>query len=109
MKLIVAILSGEDASIVLDEFLKHGLKVTKISSTGGFLKTGNTTLLSGVDEAKVEQAIGLMRGALQSGPIIIDSQSSFVHTSHFDAIASLGSASSGGTIFILDVERFVRF
>jgi len=45
MKLILAIVSDEDGQKVMDELSEHGFGVTKLCSSGGFLKSGNTTLL----------------------------------------------------------------
>lgn len=54
MKLIITIVQDQEAPHLLDSLTKRGLKVTKLASTGGFLKQGNTTLMIGVDDGQVE-------------------------------------------------------
>ena len=56
MKLVFAIVSNDDATTVMRELNKEGFQVTKLASTGGFLRVGNVTLLVGTDEEKVEKA-----------------------------------------------------
>ena len=57
MKLIIAIVSNEDSSIVMKELVKEKYFVTKLSSTGGFLKSGNTTLMIGAKDADIDAII----------------------------------------------------
>ena len=52
MKLIYAIINSDDAQRVQTKLTKQGYTVTKLASTGGFLKVGNTTFLIGVEEAR---------------------------------------------------------
>ena len=55
MKLVVAIVQGEDAGRTAQALNNAGLSVTKLASSGGFLQQGNATLLIGVDEDRVDQ------------------------------------------------------
>ncbi|MFA6611949.1 MAG: cyclic-di-AMP receptor, partial [Bacilli bacterium] len=57
MKLIIAIVSNEDSSLVMKELVKEKYFVTKLSSTGGFLKSGNTTLMIGAKDTDVDAII----------------------------------------------------
>ena len=52
MKLIIAIVQDEDASRLVNQLMKAGIGVTKLATTGGFLRAGNTTLLIGVDRSR---------------------------------------------------------
>jgi uncharacterized protein YaaQ len=61
MKLIVAILRDEDVENVSHALLDCDFRVTRIASTGGFLRRGNTTLMIGVEDEKVDQAISVIR------------------------------------------------
>ena len=55
MKLIYVIVRNVDSGHVLEELCK--VLCYKLSSTGGFLREGNTTLMIGTDEDKVEEVI----------------------------------------------------
>ena len=56
MKLIIAIVQDEDASRLISNLMSEGYSVTKLATTGGFLRAGNTTLLLGIDDEKIEKA-----------------------------------------------------
>jgi uncharacterized protein YaaQ len=60
MKLIIAILRDEDSDQVLQALIQEEFRVTRIASTGGFLRRGMTTLMIGVEDEKVDQAIYLV-------------------------------------------------
>ena len=60
MKLIIAIVQDEDASRLVNQLMKNGYGVTKLATTGGFLRAGNTTLLVGVEDNKLEGAMGVI-------------------------------------------------
>jgi uncharacterized protein YaaQ len=61
MKLIIAILRDEDCEAVSQALVSSGFGVTRIASTGGFLRRGSTTMMVGVDDDKVERAMELVR------------------------------------------------
>ena len=61
MKLIIAIIRDEDNETVSHALIKQGFRVTRIASTGGFLRRGSSTLMVGVDEEQLDQAIDLIR------------------------------------------------
>lgn len=60
MKLILAILRDHDCEPVTNSLVAAGFGVTRIASTGGFLRRGSTTMLVGVDDDKVDEAIQLV-------------------------------------------------
>jgi len=60
MKLIIAIVRDVDAGSVIERLVSGGYRVTRVASTGGFLRRGNVTLLIGVDEGKVQAVIDLL-------------------------------------------------
>ena len=53
MKLILAIIQDHVAQDVLHELSENKIRATKLSSTGGFFKKGNTTILIGLEDEKV--------------------------------------------------------
>lgn len=60
MKMIVAILQDEDADTVTKALMNSELCVTEIASTGGFLRQGSSTLMIGVDDEAVDEAIQMI-------------------------------------------------
>ena len=61
MRLIIAILRDADGEDVLRALLDADFRVTRIASTGGFMRRGNSTFLIGVEKEKVETAVQLIR------------------------------------------------
>lgn len=60
MKMIVAIVSDEHAEPVMQALMKSELHATRIASSGGFLRQGSSTLMVGVEQDEVDQAIQLI-------------------------------------------------
>ena len=54
MKLVLAIVSNDDASAVTSALTKNNFYMTRLSTTGGFLRAGNTTLIVGTEDDLVE-------------------------------------------------------
>lgn len=61
MKMIVAILKDDDVDAVLHALTTDGFRVTRVASTGGFFRKGNTTLMIGVEDGQVNSAIQTLR------------------------------------------------
>ena len=66
MKLIVAIVQDEDAGRLVSALMDKGFGVTKLATTGGFLRAGNTTLISGVEDDKLQDALGVIEKICKS-------------------------------------------
>lgn len=64
MKLIIVIVKDHDADPVTQALTAENFRVTRIASTGGFLRAGVATLLIGVEDEDVEVAIGILRQGL---------------------------------------------
>ena len=60
MKLLLAIVQDADVNFLMDALTENGYRVTRLSTTGGFLKKGNTTLLIGVEEEKLEEVLDII-------------------------------------------------
>ena len=67
-KLIIAIIRDSDAGAVLNALVTENFRATRIASTGGFLREGNTTLIIGVEATKVDQAIAIVKSACETTP-----------------------------------------
>ena len=107
MKLIVAIVQDQDASSLIEDLTEHKYRVTKLTSTGGFLKAGNTTLLIGIEEEHVETVVNLIERNCKTREI---TTSLMTVTMPGDTYIPypLEVKVGGATLFILDVERHIR-
>lgn len=107
MKLIIAIIHDEDNRKVMDALNENGFIVTKLCSTGGFLKAGNTTLLIGVDEDKVQEVISIIEKKSKMRKQMINSTP--YNTAGIPImIEPIEITVGGATIFVTDVERFEK-
>jgi uncharacterized protein YaaQ len=61
MKLIIVIIRDEESDEISQSLVQGEFRVTRIASTGGFLRRGMTTLMIGVEDEKVDEAIQLVR------------------------------------------------
>ena len=57
MKIILAIIQDKDSNRLSNELIDANIRATKLSSTGGFLKAGNSTFIVGIEDERVEEAL----------------------------------------------------
>ncbi len=111
MKMVLAIVHSDDGDSVTEALTMEGYIVTKLATTGGFLRRGNTTLLLGVPEEKVKEVISLIkRESGKREQIIYNmpySQTSGVPVAGYNAIPNTVDV-GGATIFVMDVEHFEK-
>jgi uncharacterized protein YaaQ len=85
MKLILAIIPDSDNEEVSQSLVNRGFRVTRIASTGGFLRRGSTTLMIGTEDDQVDHAFETIR--LSLGP-------------------ASESGASRANLFVLNVDQF---
>lgn len=107
MKLIIAIVQDQDAISLIDDLTEKNYRVTKLASTGGFLKSGNTTLLMGVEEDCVNEVISIVDRNCKTREITTSLLNTTVPGETYIPYP-LQVKVGGGTLFILDVERHIR-
>ncbi len=105
MKLVIAVVQDLDADDVVDALTENNFRVTRVASTGGFFRQGNTTLFCGVADEKVPPLIAMLRKTCKRRnrmmPIAPHS------AEHPMTVGAYVEVTVGGaTIFILDVEHF---
>lgn len=107
MKLVVAIVQDQDAGSLIADLTDKEFRVTKLASTGGFLKAGNTTLLIGVDDELVEDVTRIIEENCKTREI---TTSLLTVTMPGDTYIPypLEVKVGGATLFILDVEQHIK-
>lgn len=106
MKLIYAIVSDDDSTVVSKQLTKNGFFATKLASTGGFLMSGNTTFMICTDDEKVDAAIEVIKANSRKRTQMVPSSSNYGVGSYtpFPVEVTVG----GATIFVTNVERFEK-
>ncbi len=107
MKLIVAIVQDQDSPSLVQDLTDKEFRVTKLASTGGFLKAGNTTLLIGVEDDVVEDVIKVIEENCKTREI---TTSLLTVTMPGDTYIPypLEVKVGGAAVFVLDVEKHVK-
>ncbi len=106
MKFIIAIVSNEDAGKTVEQLSVNRFYVTKLSTSGQFLKGGNTTLLIGVADEKVQNVIEIIRSCASKRTIVKGGVESTLEGSLL--AKPIEVATGGAVVFVLDVDQFER-
>ncbi len=107
MKLILAIVHSEDGNKVMDTLNDAGFSVTKLATTGGFLRSGNVTLLVGTEEERVEEAISIFKERCHTRKHIMTTPISAGMAGMYMP-KPIEVEIGGATIFVMDVDRFEK-
>lgn len=109
MKLIYAIVRYDNEDEVIDALTQKHFSVTRLATTGGFLKKGNTTLLIGTDAEKVSEVIDIIKAECGKRQKIT------IHMPYISGTSMINCATmpmhvevGGATIFVVDVERYEK-
>ncbi len=108
MKLVLAIVHDEDGPKVMSELNKNGFSVTKLCSSGGFLRAGNTTLLVGVTEEKLDAVIEIIKQKSKSRKQAINSTMTPNNMGGMFMPYPVEVIVGGATIFVLNVDKFEK-
>ncbi len=107
MKLIIAIVNSDDSGAVSSALNKNGFFVTKMSTTGGFLRKGNTTLFIGTDDEKVDQVVEIIRThakkRVEKEPTVPPTE-----MGEFFTPIMVDVVVGGATVFVVDIARFEK-
>ena len=92
MKLVLAVVSNQAAEGITDGLLAAGFRATRLASTGGFRREGNTTIMMGVEDEDVEPVLAILRSGVQTkkAPVVLDSN---------------GQPSGRGAVFVLPLQN----
>lgn len=104
MKLIIAIVNYNDSNKVLNELSAHNIGVTKLSTTGGFLRNGNRTFLIGAEDERVPEILDILKEKCHSRKQYI-APTDIASSTYMPIEVVVG----GATVFVLDVDQFEKF
>ena len=106
-KLLIVIASDRDADFLIQKLVQRGYPATKVSSTGGFLKRGNATILSGVDAEDVDNVLAIIRSECRARTEFVAAQAlPFPESIH--PAEPVEVRVGGAIVFVIPVERFEK-
>ncbi|MBO8142063.1 MAG: cyclic-di-AMP receptor [Firmicutes bacterium] len=103
MKLILAVVEDDDATVLMDSLIENNFSATKLASTGGFLLRGNTTLLIGVEDEQVGDVLRIIRRVCVRRRKLLPQTSAEIPTS---VAMPMEVESGGAAVWVLDVDQF---
>lgn len=108
MKLIVAIVQDEDSKRLNEAFTKNGVRATRLSSSGGFMRAGNSTFLVGIESSKVDAALDIIKDVCSTRIQSIMAPPSYDFNFEMNLNYPIDVEVGGATVFVLDVEQFKK-
>ncbi len=109
MKLIIAIVQDKDSNRLSGELVKADFRATKLASTGGFLRAGNTTFMIGIDDDQVEAVMSVINKSCKIREQLVTPITPMSGTTDSYLPLPVEVQVGGATVFVMPVERFEHF
>ncbi len=109
MKSIVAIVQSDDAGTLSDALREKDFQSTLISSTGGFLREGNATILVGVQDGQVDAVLRIIKENCNTRTQFVNPMPPVMEPGELYMPQPVEVQVGGAVVFVLPVERFERF
>ncbi|KAA0560256.1 MULTISPECIES: cyclic-di-AMP receptor [Bacillaceae] len=109
MKVIMAVVQDKDSNRLSNALMEHNFRSTKLASTGGFLKSGNTTFIIGTEDIRVDKALQVIKENCQSRDQMVAPVSPMGGNADSYVPYPVEVAVGGATVFVLPVEQFHQF
>lgn len=108
MKLVIAVVQDDDADELVERLVKEKFSSTKLASTGGFLREGNTTLMIGVEEDRMEAVISIIKDICKSRKQTFTTPIPPTGSAGVFIPYPIDVMVGGATIFVVDIDRFEK-
>ncbi|MBY7141586.1 cyclic-di-AMP receptor [Virgibacillus sp. NKC19-3] len=109
MKLIIAVIQDKDSNRLTDALGEEKFQITKLATTGGFLKEGNTTLMIGCSDDYVDEALDVIRDNCSHREQMVAPISPMGGNADSYIPRPVKVEVGGATVFILPIESFYQF
>ncbi|MGA7910214.1 MAG: cyclic-di-AMP receptor [Candidatus Dormiibacterota bacterium] len=106
MKLIIAVVQGEDAQRTVAALAEAGMSSTRISSSGGFLQQGNATLLIGVEDSQVQGALKVIHENCHERSRYLTPVPPIAEPGEFFMAYPVEVQVGGATVFVVPVDSY---
>ncbi|HEY8446284.1 MAG TPA: cyclic-di-AMP receptor [Thermomicrobiales bacterium] len=108
MKLVIAIVQDEDVDGLTQALIDAGYRFTKISTTGSFLRTGNTSFLIGLEDEEVPNVMAILRRTCRRRTQIAVPYSPALEPGLLYMPENFEVEVGGAVVFVANVSRFER-
>lgn len=109
MKLVVAVVQDQDSNRLSNALTKNDFRATKLASTGGFLRSGNTTFLIGTEAGLVPELLELINDNCRSRDQMVAPISPMGGNADSYIPYPVEVEVGGATVFVLPIEQFHHF
>lgn len=109
MKLIIAVVQDQDSNRLSNALMKQNFRATKLASTGGFLRYGNTTFLIGVDNQDVSKVLDIIKENCRAREQIVTPVSPLGGNADTYIPYPVEVEVGGATVFVLPIEAYYHF
>ncbi|HLR51964.1 MAG TPA: cyclic-di-AMP receptor [Candidatus Avamphibacillus sp.] len=109
MKLIIAVVQDKDSNRLVDALGEGNFQTTKLATTGGFLKEGNTTLMIGCEDQYVNEALEIIRDNCSQREQMVAPISPMGGNADSYIPKPVKVEVGGAIVFILPIESFYQF
>ncbi|OIJ11416.1 hypothetical protein BKP35_12320 [Anaerobacillus arseniciselenatis] len=109
MKLVVAVVQDKDSNNLSNALVNANYKATKLASTGGFLKAGNSTFMIGTEDDQVDDVLDIIKANCQSRDQLVAPISPMGGNADSYIPYPVNVKVGGATVFVLPVDQFERF
>jgi uncharacterized protein YaaQ len=109
MKLVIAIVQDKDSNRLSNALIQEGFRATKLASTGGFLRAGNTTFMVGTEDDRVQDVLQVIRSNCKVREQLVTPVSPMGGTTDSYIPFPVEVQVGGAAVFVVPVERFEHF
>ncbi|SOC26170.1 uncharacterized protein YaaQ [Ureibacillus xyleni] len=109
MKLVVAVVQDQDSNRLSNALTKNNFRATKLASTGGFLRSGNTTFIVGTEDTKIPRLLEIIKDNCRSREQMVSPVSPLGGNADSYIPYPIEVEVGGATVFVLPIEQFHHF
>lgn len=109
MKLVIAVVQDQDSNRLSNALTKNNFRATKLATTGGFLRSGNTTFIIGTEESTVPKLLEVIRDNCRAREQMVTPVSPMGGNADSYIPYPVEVEVGGATVFVLPTEQFHQF
>lgn len=106
MKLVIAVVSNDDATRIQKILTEEKFFATKLATTGSFLRAKNTTFLIGANDEKVPKILDIIETHSKKRKKMVPN----TILNEYGGFQSIPNEVEvgGATVFVCDVDQFIK-